>query len=128
MFRRFMIVCWVLFLILGSVGLVGQLQSWRYQAQAEQIVGDANAKIARQVELGVEPVTPWGHDLVVSTPESMEAAKRSGEYAVLANFAGIPALLLLLWNLVWHTSHWIWMGRKAELTTSVRGNSGGNLR
>jgi len=33
---------------------------------------------------------------------------------VTAIVAGLMGLVILLWNIIWHTSHWVWMGRKAE--------------
>ena len=33
---------------------------------------------------------------------------------VTAIVAGLMGLVILLWNVIWHTGHWIWMGRKGS--------------
>ena len=67
------------------------------------------------------------HDYSNLSDEQLQAKSRSThENALLANtqnarkriaenaffFASILATLILLWNLIWHTGHWIWMGRR----------------
>lgn len=107
-----MIVCWVLFLILGSTFLVGLIGTWHYHKLSEGIVAEENAEIKREIERGVDPEYPWEHDLIVSTPESEKAEYRSRAFGKIAYFGGVPVVLILLWNIILHTGHWIWMGRK----------------
>ena len=40
----------------------------------------------------------------------METKKNNA--ALFGLYAGIVAFVILLWNIIWHTAHWIWMGRK----------------
>ncbi len=74
MFRRFMIVCWALFLI-GCV------------------------------------VTVWGF---VGIIDAAAANQPEGVYQNMFFFGGILAQFMLLWNVIWHIAHRIWMGRKKQ--------------
>jgi len=114
MFRRFMIVCWVLFSLAAFTALVGWGGYLYYDNKADAIILAANEEKDRKRELGMEPEY-WGEfDLSISTPESDKAKSRSKGFGELVFFGGVPAVMLLLWNIFCHTAHWIWQGRKVE--------------
>lgn len=114
MFRRFMIVCWVLFLIFSGVSLAGFVVALHYDNKSDAIILAANEEIERKKELRVEPEKAWEFDTIIATPESEKAKSRSIVFGEFVFFSGVPAVVLLLWNILCHTAHWIWMGRKAE--------------
>ena len=109
-----MIVCWVLFLILTGVTLVGFVGYLHNANKAEAIVLAANAEIERKKELGVKPDNSWEFDPIIATPESDKAESQSKAFGELVYFSGVPAIVLLLWNIIWHTGHWVWQGRNKK--------------
>ena len=166
MFRRFMIVCWVLFSLGAVTGLVGLAGYQYYDVKAQALaerqgsareppqiknLDDASfvvdkikdgtlkgerRKIALQalrefdqrqrVEQGTE--TPrqelerlraeqgLGTDGVGVIEAQVELERRyrvrMEPFGVAGAIGGILAGFFLLWNIIWHTAHWVWMGRK----------------
>ena len=51
-----------------------------------------------------------------------EAQRRLGAdrevWALSAFFGSIAAVIVLLWNIVWHIGHWVWMGRRTAGETN----------
>jgi hypothetical protein len=39
---------------------------------------------------------------------------RRENYLMVALIGGILAGILFLWNIIWHTAHWVWMGRNTD--------------
>jgi hypothetical protein len=178
MFRRFMIVCWVLFAICGGTALVAD----RAYDNAEQEIlsfklgfTDANvgaprvrkdiarflialdehsknnynpftalkpahepnwsknkkirdeAMMLAEIMNLIDPLGPAVSigdevseaDILKSFDESALGLIKTGQLAkrqaVLRDItfpAGLLAAILLVWNIIWHVSHWVWMGRK----------------
>lgn len=114
MFRRIMIVCWVLFSLGAVVGLAGWAgydyydgmqeskqeaydEQRRKERESQELNGDRNGSM-RGGRLGL-PIDPV-----------IERNKQ--RYEIVGLTGGCLAALIFLWNLLWHTGHWIWMGRK----------------
>ena len=94
MFRRFIIVCWVLFALASIVGLVGGVGYLHYQGELEGFT-----------ELSVES----GENRYAVLERIHLRKEGFGSTGILGALA---AGLILLWNIILHTGHWIWMGRK----------------
>ena len=112
MFRRFMIVCWVLFLLLGCTSLIGVLGSTHYRDLSKEIVSESNRVLEQKLESGeYSPDNPYMTLPKEWTPESRVADRRTENFTIVTLISSAAALLVLLWNILWHTGHWIWMGR-----------------
>ena len=109
-----MIVCWVLFAIAASFAAVGWIGNEYYVLLSDRIVAEVNA------ESKYVPVYNEDNEIVQrgiefkSTPESRAMAKNGEPYQIIGLIGGLVASLILLWNIIWHTGHWIWMGRKTH--------------
>ena len=182
MFRRFIIVCWVLFSLGAVTGLVGLAGYQYYDVKAEafaerqraageppQITNlDDAAFVARKIkdgtlkgerrkialqalreflqaqgleqgtetprqelerlraEQGALPALPDGFVLDEQLPleevgviEAVIELERRNRvrmeaFGIVGAIGGILAGLFLVWNMIWHTGHWVWMGRKVE--------------
>lgn len=117
MFRRFMIVCWVLFGMLFAVTFATYYGSYHYAVQASQIIEAAQAASDREAakivaEGGVAP--EWMTGPIVETRESRAALIRSESLTDLGLPAAILTVFVLVWNVIWHVGHWTWMGREAH--------------
>jgi len=101
---------------------------------------DAAEELIRRHELREQPASPLPEGFVLDPPTiSMEnekipidevRAKRtelSEKYRiarkheskieggnVVAYLSFFAALVMLLWNIIWHTGHWVWVGRKVQ--------------
>ena len=132
-----MIVCWVLFSITAAFAAVGGFSYLHYEGKVQELQvlidergynvfdqfdSDNRAKLPegyvldeevnRNDESGSEPEGPWIKYQVFAEHE--KASNRSKAFGELTFFAGLPAFLILLWNVILHTGHWVWMGRKAR--------------
>ena len=122
MFRRFMIVCWVLFAIPAIVSLVSWPMYYKYGTEVEAFDVkpwerfDPEALIPENFQEDDAPGNPF-------TEEAERRQKKIDQHRELkskqeawgiAAYAGMGiAAAILLWNILCHTVHWIWMGRKA---------------
>jgi hypothetical protein len=147
MFRRFMIVCWVLFGL--SVAATTALYAAHYSAYQDflQAVDERDAILERgtararaeketraevdgpwkdyagdTVENGSTGDAPWEDDPIIADDEAkaldvldlrIDSSMRVMESYTsdIGNAMSISALILL-WNIIWHVGHWIWMGRE----------------
>ena len=127
MFSRFMIVFWCLFSLLGAGAVVGHLLQAGYSSDLldleeqielvtaqkdklrwdEKMSAEVNAdSISRKMQLvaeirGLEQ--RWN-----------DVAVKRGSWRNPTFILSYSAAMMLLWNIIWHTGHWIWMGRKAK--------------
>lgn len=95
MFRRFMIVCWVLFSVGAVTGLVG-LAGYQYYDSKVQETG--------------EPITLESGTELVFYDRELEHKREVFEGIMAVGL--VPAGIILLWNIVVYTVRWIWQGRK----------------
>ena len=116
MFRRFMILCWVLFSIFTLVGLVGFVG---YQVLDEPVfeIELASGDIVSTKGMTVEQLEQaeelkLAKDVVVAISSTIRAYEKRRENFLLTAWLGaFLALASMLWNIIWHTAHWVWMGR-----------------
>lgn len=128
-----MIVCWVLFALCVSISVVGWLGFFHYEAEIESI----DSGFATQEPIGEtdysdllnEEQTP---EEILNDGESSETAREALDrlrrenatrlerakfvrhetnFLTTGVAVGVLAFSILLWNIIWHTGHWIWMGR-----------------
>ena len=120
MFRRFMIVCWVLL----GVCVAGWIFVYDRADDAHLLVMEVFDQIDEHPAMELES----SDESYVTTYEAIRDA--SGKTVAdllndqkplidnrdrLRQLAGLflsAGFYLLLWNIIWHIGHWIWMGRK----------------
>ena len=139
MFRRFMIVCWVLFALCVVAAAAGwyfgfdanhqrEVAQAEYQALQNESVNFYASRLADELsqgekdeaDLSDEERERWTEFLakekkrqtVENRLEKLRHQIDLWEQAFL--FGSLVGALILLWNIIWHTGHWIWVGRKAE--------------
>ena len=115
MFRRFMIVCWVLFSIGAVTGLVGWAGYEYYDAKVHSY-----AELHNLDPEGIK----WDPRNLLEELEDPSKGKPWKELQRLRDIREAhieltgPVIvlggMLLLWNILCHTAHWIWQGRKVE--------------
>ena len=119
MFRRFMIVCWVLF----SLSIVGWIVVYDYADDAQEKVMEVFDRIDEHPAMELES----SDESYVTTYESIRDASGktvrellndqkwlADDRDRLRQIAGVflsSGFYILLWNIVWHIGHWVWMGR-----------------
>lgn len=118
MFRRFMIVCWVVF----CFSVVASAVAWNAEDAARsetfRLLESAYQHPAMFSDVGEEISSKMRdedgntigdifreHDWRVEDRDRLEDL-RGNSITV--------AFSLLLWNIIWHVGHWVWMGRKVE--------------
>ena len=113
MFRRFMIVCWGLFSIGTVAGLIGYV-GYRANAEPEHVVQEqaeedlaVSAKDMAEEER-LEELR--GRDRMLK--RSIPRERRKQKFLLVGWSGAIFAGGMILWNIIWHTGHWIWMGRE----------------
>jgi len=136
MFRRFMTVCWVLFAMAALTAVIGWSGYSHYQREIEE------ARIVDIDDLTTEATEEWrifepGEDSDTSpgrpmTPEEIKDFNLSMQleheqsindkirpirvqrerYSIALGLGGLIAAILLLWNIIWHTGHWVSEGRE----------------
>lgn len=91
MFRRFMIVCWtVFFLGIGVIG-VGSFGYWVLEDPPTPPPGfELNDYSTAFIAVHGDPRQVWADTIVVGI---------------------LISGIALLWNIIWHVAHWVWMGR-----------------
>ncbi len=117
MFRRFMIVCWVLFAIPAIVSLVSLPMYYKYETKVEALNVkpwerfDPEALILREDDAPGNPFTAEAErrrDKI----ERHRALESKAENWGIAAFAGMGiAAAILLWNILCHTVAWVIAGR-----------------
>ena len=55
--------------------------------------------------------TPEVRRLIVDLHDAEESMRASRAIAIPAS---ITAAVILLWNLIWHVGHWVWIGRQTK--------------
>ena len=98
----------------------GYAETIEYRKADENVPIGASEANAMLIRLRAQDYSDLSDDQLLaklkSTQESalfadtQNARKRIAENVFF--FASIPAVLILLWNLIGHTGHWIWTGRK----------------
>ena len=115
MFRRFMIVCWVLFAIPVVVSLVswpvyykygndldGLIEEPKPRADFSDLLNDNNSSVPP--DFTFRQIDPVGR-----------ALERKQESWGIAAFASMGiAAVILLWNILCHTAAWVIAGRKTQ--------------
>ena len=119
LFRRFMIVSWVLFSIataISAVSFYGLSRDWvARRADVMSILGPPDPKSCDRPRYG--PPTEVAIKCEINRRKVEQARlKHIGDYRFgeTAFVSRAVAIGILLWNIIWHTGHWIWMGWKAE--------------
>ena len=120
MFKRFMIVCWVLFALASFVATGAGIEYKHHEAKKDDILDTATAQGFNVFDVIDPPKVkpgdvlqmerPW--DLYQLADDYRAATDESEMFSYIALVAGIIAGTLLLWNVIWHVGHWIWMGRE----------------
>ena len=107
-----MIVCWALF-ALGAVsaliGLAGY-QNLVSRAESIELATHEEAMAAQPDSDRAEGNRIRWHPS--ETPESRKIRRDAENWIVPLGFGLGTASLMLIWNILWHVGHWIWMGRK----------------
>ncbi len=112
MFRRFLIVCWVLFSVGTVAGLVGYV-GYRANAEPEYVLQEQSeedlAVSAKDMtaEERLEELSGRARMLKRSIPRE----RRKQTFLLVGWSGAIFAGGMILWNIIWHTGHWIWIGR-----------------
>ena len=139
MFRRFMVVCWVLFSLLALTGAAGwyfvfeadpkrEIALAEYQSLKDEKIDFAALLQAAELSDGEIDESDLSEDELKSIAraeaqsEKRDAAKNRlsainkeiDSWAGAIVYGSFGAAFMLLWNIIWHIGHWIWMGRKAE--------------
>ena len=152
MFRRFMIVCWMLFGILGAIGSVIWVNQWRTDSEIQQytpslirdayeaidhfnwVIEQEEATIAageeaiRRIRAGTWTATTTEEEVLAKIAEreryvkpfreKKEAlsrlARKRNDLRRLKEMSFATATAVLLWNIIWHICHWVWMGRNIK--------------
>jgi hypothetical protein len=105
-----MIVCWVLFAISAATGLVGWAgyEYYGYKARASVASWEMPPEYAEDQDPDSEVVqlrpAPW---------PNWEFVEKQMAFWNTGRISGLLAAGLLLWNVLFHTAHWIWIRRKA---------------
>jgi len=114
-----MIVCWVLFAISLATGLVGWAGIEYSERQAAILVAQAQEDVdaGRLPPVGTRATRFPGNEeadslRIESTPDSRKIGSMSGPFGVVGILGGMIGGVLLLFNIILHIGHWIWMGRK----------------
>jgi hypothetical protein len=118
MFRRFLIVCWSLFVV--SVIVLGvEWLTYRYaQVEVQDIATqhyDSAEAFSSHLCYQDESRCPGVKGKIARLRSQYFAAKENAENH-LSYFYRISAvaIFLLTWNIIWHIGLWIWMGRKGS--------------
>ena len=130
MFRRFMTICWVLFALCVVTATVGWYFGIEADRQREVAQAEYDALLNEPINF-VDEIMAEGKDKSELSEDELKALARSEERrnskTVLAEidkrvsfwagaivYGAFAAILILLWNILWHIGHWIWMGRRTE--------------
>ena len=165
MFRRFMVVCWVLLgsaaiaTAIGAVGFSNTLSMMRnigdevakptradnhhdifyywhdLQANTRPTAGSnegiikildqffepevwsetVDSDVSREIALRNAKTRVRLRDEIVTNAENATRLYSIAETYTLAQSLGLLFMgVLLVWNIIWHVGHWIWMGRQTE--------------
>jgi hypothetical protein len=80
-----------------------------YARQAAELVAQAQEEIRSESP----PGQTWRQEAkLMATVESRRIERKGEPFLIIGGLGGIFAGVILLWNIIWHTAHWIWMGRK----------------
>jgi len=90
MFRKFMIVCWVIF---GLLVMSAAINGYTYFRYGDQIVGLTYQE---------------AEDKGIIDPYKITEAE------IHMYMASLNAAMMLVWNVLWHTGHWVWKRRKVN--------------
>ena len=120
-----MIVCWVLFALVSLASLIGGIGYRHYQVEIQ-----AMRELPPETEDNeFADLIPPPDGFKLDSPananpfeaelerrlydrERQSYASRKETYAITGIVAAALAGIILLWNIIWHTAHWVWMGRK----------------
>ena len=121
-----MIVCWVLFALASLASMVGGVGYWHYQGEIQSM-----RELPPETEVNpfadLIPPLPDGFTLdspANANPVETELERRiyarerqilenqEENFAITGIIAATLAGIILLWNIILYTGHWIWMGRK----------------
>ena len=138
MFQRFMIVCWALFALIATVGVIGWVGVVHFENHIDQAKAESEAAATSEKsqswtihEPGQDPETDLGRDatpkevaqingdlreqrLEKLNEELRPVRKKKEDFKLVMIVGALCAVAALLWNIILHTGHWIWMGRKAR--------------
>ena len=90
MFRKFMIVCWVIFGLLIVIAAINGYTYFRY--------GDQIAGLTYQEAEDIGIIDPYKID----------------EAEILMYMAILNAAMMLAWIVLFYTGHWVWKRRKVK--------------
>lgn len=136
MFRRFMIVCWGLFAISATCGAIcwgiyGYYESqWdSYTSELAEVTAATKIKSSYDASIVEELIQDLEDQeqkqrmlnelkkfraIEENLPAAPDIDYQIRLYEGLAFYGGTIAAIIVLWNVIWHVGHWIWMGRKSE--------------
>ena len=114
MFRRFMIVCWVLFAIPAVISLVSWPVYFMYQEDDDNLyvvvdlVGDDSEE--QQARIGKNNLLLP----IESFDEHLELKGKIESWGIAARAGAEIAAMILIWNIICHTVTWVIVGRKSR--------------
>jgi len=114
-----MIVCWVLFAIGTVTAAIGY---GGYRANHELIdpsippppAGYVFDEPPRVGDMTAKELLEELRELERERAERIDRRQKAETFLFVAQIGALLAGPLLLWNLIWHTGHWIWMGRQEQ--------------
>ena len=108
MFRRFMIVCWVLFLLATAVTAIGYIGFGHYQELISEV-----PTVEERAQLDWDSLNSDEQYslLEAELDEKQPLRHQRDKYSPLMGLGLMAMAVILIWNIIWHTGHWIWMGR-----------------
>jgi hypothetical protein len=131
-----MIVCWVLFALSAATAGVGWFGAERVQNDIDLIRAESEAAATSERSESYtihdyndlagpgraatpEEVADINSDLRERRLEELDEeleplSSKEKSLATIMNVGLFSAAALLLWNIIWHTGHWVWMGRETR--------------
>ncbi len=108
------------------VVIIGGIGYWHFDSKYRGL-DDLKAELGYNRFERSEPDNPFA-DLIPENNRLPEVEKRKAAlaeldrrylnrrevFSITAFIGGAIAVLVLLWNIIWHAGHWIWMGRRTN--------------
>lgn len=112
----------MLFSVATLIAVVGSIGTWHYESEQDEMLEAAQERGWNVFEIMdpsdlqpgdvVRVEAPW--EMYRLADEYQTAEERVLAFSAAAGLGGIGAVLILLWNLILHAGHWIWMGRETD--------------
>jgi len=107
-----MIVCWVLF----GVAVIASGLSYNVFSVTLPLKGPVENVFSAfdDPSIPVEQQTARADEIQATNVKREKLQQRKRIAGELVFYSSVGALGLMLWNLILHTGHWIWIGRKPK--------------